>query len=118
MIPKNKVIYTPEKEKRVLEYIQFVAVCAEMIKVEWQQELIDIRFKSPVINNHARRIIESAEQITKSLSSISFNTDREEFLYNSTLQCHRLLKHFMAYPVEKIDELMNLIESENITEVS
>lgn len=118
MIPKHKVIYTPEKEKRVLEYVQFVAVCAELIKVEWQQELIDVRFKSPQINNHARRIVESAEQITKSLSSISYNTDREEFNYNTVLQVHRMLKHFFQYPTSKIEELMDLIEKENITEIS
>lgn len=118
MIPKHKVLYTPEKEKRVLEYVQFIALCAEMIKIEWQQEFIDLRFKSPVINNHARRIIESANQISKSLSSISENTDREEFTYGTSLEVYRLFKHFTAYPVEKLSELMNLIEAENITEVS
>lgn len=76
MISKHKVIYTPEKEKRVLEYVQFVAVCAELIKVEYQDFMIDLRFKNPVINNHSKRIVESADQISKALSSISYNTDR------------------------------------------
>lgn len=118
MIPKHKIQYTPEKEKRVLEYVQFVALCAEMIKVEYQQEAIDIRFKSPAINNHSRRIIESANQISKSLSAISENTDREEFQYGTSLEVYRLFKHFTKYPVEKLTELMDLIEAEKITEVS
>lgn len=111
----KKASFTPEKEKRVLDYVQFVALCAEMIKIEWQCEAIDWRFKNPVINNHARKIIESAEQISRSLSSISFNTDREEFAYNTSLQVHRLLKHFSQYPVEKLEELMDIIEKEQIT---
>lgn len=118
MIPKHRVPYTPQKEKRVLEYVQFVALCAEMIKIEWQMEAIDIRFKNPTINNHAKRIIESANQISKALSSISENTDRDGFMYDSSLQFYRAVKHFSLYPSDKIEELMDLIEENKITEVS
>jgi len=118
MIPKHKVLYTPEKEQQVLDYIRFVSLCATMITIEYQMFVCDIRFKNPTLNNHAKRIIESANQINKSLSSISFNDDREDFLYNESLEFHRMFKHFSDYPTHKIQELMDLIEQENITQVS
>lgn len=112
MIPKNKVMYTPEKEVKVLAYVQFVAICAELIKIEYQDFICDLRFRNPIINNHSKRIIESADAISRSLSSISFNTDREGFTYNTSLQFHRLAKHFMNLTPQQIEEFMDLIDNE------
>lgn len=114
MIPSRKIAFTPEKEKAVLDYVQFVAFCAEMIKIEFQMDMCDIRFKNPTINNHAKRIIESAEAISRSLTSISTQSDRESFTYNDSLEFHRIIKHFSMYPSSKIGELMDLIEEEKL----
>lgn len=114
MIPTKKVMFTPEKEAKVLAYIQFVALCAEMIKIEYQMDMCDIRFRNPVINNHAKRIIESAEAIGRSLTSISSQSDREGFMYNDALEFHRIVRHFSDYPSSKISQLMDLIEKEKI----
>lgn len=114
MIPISTVKddYTPEKEIKLLSYIQLVALCAEIIMIEYQDTAISTRFKNPAINNHSKRIVESADAIRKHLSFLSENKDREKFMYSSSLQFHRVFKFFMEYPPEKLEELMDTLDKE------
>lgn len=114
MIPisKVRVPFTPDKEAKVLSYVQLVALCAEAIMIEYQDTTIDMRFKNPAINNHSKRIVESANAMKLHISSISQNTNREEFTYNSSLQFHRLIKHFMNLTPQQIENFMDLVDGE------
>lgn len=60
MLTKQKI--TPDKADQVRKSVQFMAVMAEMIKLEYCVEM-DVRFKNPQANQFASRIYKDCTAI-------------------------------------------------------
>lgn len=105
---RNKI--SEEAILNLLEHVQFIGTAAEMIKIEHMSRLVDHRFKNPVLNNHAKKIKESAAMIQTHLSSLTYNKDREFFEYDYAVQLHRVLKHFIGLSVQQVEEFMDSVE--------
>lgn len=105
---KNHI--TEEAVANLLEHVQLIGLSAEIIKIEYQSRLVDTRFKNPNINNHAKRIKESANMIQTHLASLTYNKDREFFEYEYCVQLHRVLKHFMQLRIDQLETFMEGIE--------
>ncbi|WP_285011244.1 hypothetical protein [Pedobacter faecalis] len=82
-----------------------------MIKIEYQTDLVDTKFKQPSVNNHAGRIKQSADQIGLDLAFAFKVTDREELTYEHAVELHRLLSHFIALGVDRTREFMDAVDS-------
>lgn len=102
---------SPERLYPILKSVHMIGVLAEMIKVEHCNRVIDTKFKQPSTNNHASRIVESANQIQKDLTFQFKCMDREELTYEHALQLHRLLDHFIDLGIERTTEFMDLVEA-------
>lgn len=101
---------TPEKVYPILKSTHIIGVLAEVIKVEHRMRLFDVKFKQPLLNNHCRKIIESANQIQTDLA-IQFKTmKRDELTYEHALQLHRLLDHFIELGIERTEHFMDLVD--------
>lgn len=81
-----------------------IGTLAELIRVEYQIELVDTRFKLPEINNHAKQILRSVKAIKEHLGAISYCKDREDMEDNFAAEMHVLVKYFSKYPTDKIRE--------------
>lgn len=107
---KHKATFTEEKKYRLLKSVHMIGVLAEIIKVEYTCDLVDTRFKQPSTNNHAKRILESTNQIQKDLAFQFKCMSRDELTYEHALQLHRLLDHFIDLGIERTTEFMDLVE--------
>ena len=101
---------TTEKASRIIKSMQIIAVLAECISIEFQSDLVDTKFKNPAVNNHSKRIRESAEAIKLHLSSVVKNKDRDFFGYEYAAEMHRLVTHFSGMDIKQIADFMDGIE--------
>lgn len=102
--------FTLQRKVDLLENTQFIGLMASLIRVEFQSNLVDSRFKQPAINQHGKRIQESAKAIEVHLSSVVDLKDRESFNYEFAPEMIELIKYFSRYPAEKIREFMDGIQ--------
>lgn len=101
---------TPERLYPILKSTHMIGVLAEIIKVEHRISVFDVKFKQPLLNNHCRKIIESANQLQTDLA-IQFKTmKRDELTYEHALQLHRLLDHFIELGIERTEHFMDLVD--------
>jgi hypothetical protein len=100
-----------EKVYPILKSTHMIGVLAEIIKVEHHVRLIDVRFKNPNLNNHSKKIVESANQIQVDLRAKFDCMKRDELTYDHALQLHRLLDHFIEIGIERTTEFMDLVDS-------
>lgn len=98
---------TPERLYPILKSTHMIGVLAEIIKVEHRDRIFDTKFKQPLLNNHAKRILESANQIQLDLRAKFDCMKREELTYEHALQLHRLLDHFIDIGIERTTEFMD-----------
>ena len=103
---------TPEKTNNILTSLQNIAVLAECIGIEFQQDLCDTRFKNPAINQHRKRITESAEAIKTHLASVIKNKDREFFGYQHAVEFHRAVTFFAGLDYLQLREFMDGVEEQ------
>lgn len=103
----KKQTMTPERLYPILKSTHMIGVLAEIIKVEHQSALVDTRFKNPNLNNHAKRILDSANQIQLDLRAKFDCMKREELTYEHALQLHRLLDHFIDIGIERTTDFMD-----------
>ena len=104
---------SPIQEERIypiLKSVHTIGVLAEMIGIEYQNHAVSIKFKQPSTNQHASRIRESANQITKDLAFQFKVTDRDTLTYEHALQLHRLVSHFIDLGIERTTEFMDLVD--------
>ena len=111
-MPKNKVIVTPDKAVRIVKSLQLFYILAELIKMEYYNDLVDAHFKNPAINQHAKRIKESAVAIQVHVASVlkqntAGNLDATTEYIG---ELYRLLDHFVGMDIESITEFLDGID--------
>lgn len=108
----NKTVVTPEKAAAIVKSLQFFYIAAQLIKVEFQYELVDAKFKNPAVNFHAKRIMDSANAIQRDIASVlkprtgSDINNTEEYIN----ELYRLLDHFIGMDVKYISDFMDGID--------
>lgn len=96
-----------EKQSDLLKSVHIIGVCARLIEIEYANDLIDTKFKQPLINQHSKRIKESAEQIKKALNSPNnpFHVKSKDYMdYEYSLQLYRVIDFLTDMGLEKITE--------------
>ncbi len=94
----------------ILQSVQIMQVLSEAIKIEFQSELIDTDLKNPAINQHAKRIKESASAIQIHLTGLVKNKDKEYFSYEYAVEMHRVIKHFVGMDINQVREFMDGVD--------
>ena len=92
---------TPQKQYDILRSVQLIGVMAQMIEIEFSKHMVDNKFRNPIINNHSRRIKESAEQIRKLLMK---PLDNEFFTYEYATNMYEIFETLATFEAEKIIE--------------
>ena len=108
------MIRTPVQEERIypiLKSVHTIGVLAEMIGIEYQNDMVDTKFKQPTTNQHAGRIRESVKQIGKDLAFQFKVQDRNALSYDHAIELHRLVSHFIDLGVERTKEFMDLVDA-------
>lgn len=94
-----------EKQYQILRSIQLIGVMAQMIDVEFQKHIIDTKHRSPIINNHARKIKQSTDAIIGLLKQSGFTPkDSEKFNYEYVLNMYEVFEHFTMMDYEQLEE--------------
>lgn len=101
---KHKEPFSLERKVRLLENVQMIGLLTDLIKIAYQDNLVDSKFKNPALNLHRGKIRDSADAISLHLSSIADLKDREEFNNNYCAEMYALIKHFSHYPTDKLRE--------------
>lgn len=101
---------TDEQCEPILKSVHMIGVLAEVIKVEHRDRIFDTRFKSPNMNNHANKIIQSCDQLQKDLAFQFKLKDRERMQYQEALQLWRIIDHFVDCGAERMEEFMDLVD--------
>lgn len=100
-----------QKQFDIVRSIQMIGVMAKMIDVEFHQHIVDTKFRNPIINNHARKIKESTEQIIKLLTqSGALLKDQEKFDYEYVLNLYKIFEHVTQMSYEQISEQVKRLE--------
>ena len=100
-----------KKVKDVLHSVQTISALANCIIIEHQNDLIDSRFKIPVLNQKAKRIREYSEDIKKALLTFTVVKDEDYTNYEHSTAMHRLFKWFALLDAEQINSYMDELES-------
>ncbi|GAA4338655.1 hypothetical protein GCM10023149_48770 [Mucilaginibacter gynuensis] len=114
-----KQTMTPERMNRIKSSVQFMLIMAEMIQIEYQQDM-DVRFKNPQVNQFAGRIIKDAQAIhfhLKNNDKVNIQISDSEFVEEYGIELHRVFKFFIGLPLSQVKEVMDNLESVS-TEVS
>jgi len=83
---------------------------ASMMKVKHRENIYDTKFKLPNTNNHAKRILESSEQIARD-AAIQFKLKNREQLDDHYAPHYlRLLDHFVELGIERTIEFMDGVD--------
>lgn len=99
-----------EKIKNILHSVQTISALAECITIEFQNDLIDYRFKQPILNQKAKRIKEYTEDIKKLCTVHAKVLDEEYMAYEHSVAMHRLFKWFALLDANQINEYMDKLE--------
>jgi hypothetical protein len=103
------------EQVQILESTQFISLFASLISAEFQVTLVDKRFLDPNMNNHAKRIRESAILINEKLSMVAGLKNEEEFKYEYVTELHALFTHFLSLPIAVIARLNEAIKESKMT---
>lgn len=109
---KKRTIETlpPSQLLRLTETVQMIGLCASLIQVAFQDQLVDSRFLNSALNNHARLIKQSSEAIQRHLASVSTIKDREFFNYEYCAEFFELVKTFIGHDIDQLRALNKAIE--------
>lgn len=102
---------TPERKARVYKSVQFMAVMAELIKIEYQCDM-DARFKNPLVNQFAGRIVKDANAILTNLAinqNVNIRFQSIDYIEGYACELHRVFHFFVGLPVDQIKEVMDNI---------
>ncbi len=105
-----KQIMTPERKARIYSSVQFMAIMAEMIKMEHLTDTIDTNFKNPQVNQFAGRIAKDAEAIQYHLRNndkVNIKFQDVEFVQEYAWELHRVFHYFIGLPLSQIKEVMD-----------
>lgn len=107
---KNTQPFSEARKKALLTSVQVIGLLAECIQVQFQNSLVDSKFKNPAINQHSKRIKESSEAIKLHLSSIATLPNRDQFTYDYAVHMTALIELFLHHTPEQLEELVGLVE--------
>ncbi len=111
---------TPEKKARIYKSVQFMAVLAEMMKIEHMSDLIDADFKNPQVNQFSKRIKADAQAIQfhlKHNDRVKIEFKDLDFIEEYASELYRVFHFFIGLPLAQIKEVMdNLVEIANTAE--
>lgn len=100
---------TPIRKKRIIKSVSFMAIMAEMIKMEYLQDM-DTRFKNPQVNMFAGRIVKDAKAIQLHLATndkVNIRFNSMDFIENYAGELHRVVQFFIGLEVAQIHDIMN-----------
>lgn len=98
-----------QKIKNVLKSVQTINFLADLILMEYQQELVSKPYSLPVMNQKAKRIKQDAIDIKKELNRIAkviHPDETEEHMF----EMHRVMSYFSLMSVVQLKEFMDKIE--------
>lgn len=101
-----------EQLRAVLHHVQTITTLATLIQIECQSSIVDIKFKSPVINQKAKRIQSDSQDIVNGFNSLVRVIDEDHMQYEHSIQLHRLYKWFSVMKTEQIEEFLDKVEAE------
>lgn len=101
-----------KQAERILTQAQIIGTLNRCIGIELMQDLTDVRFKHPTLNNHTRRLKEAVNGITLHLGTIVQVKNRDEFDYEYALEMHRVVKHFCGLSTEQLRGFMDKVDDE------
>ena len=100
---------TPQRAINLFFSVQFMAILAEVLKIE-HIHYMDTDFKVPQINNFAGRIKKDAESVLFHLKThprLNITNTDQEFTEEYAAELHRVFRFFIGLPIEKIREIMD-----------
>ena len=106
---RHAPVMTEEKKARIYSSVQFMAVMAEMIKLEYMSDMVDAYFKNPIVNNFAKRISSDAKDIQANLrrnEKVMINFQDLEFIEEYAAELLQLFHFFIELPLSQIKEIM------------
>lgn len=101
---------TVQEQYPILKSVQIMGVLAHLIQIEYQTRICDLKFKQPSVNNHARKIKESTEQIQKDLAFQFKLKDREQMAYEHSVELWRVFDHFCKLTTEEVRDFMDGVD--------
>jgi chaperonin GroEL (HSP60 family) len=104
-----KQVMTPERKARIIKSVTFMAMMAELIKMEHLVDM-DVRFKNPLVNQFASRISKDAEAIRTNLLTndrVSVQMINEDFTEEYTAELYRIFHFFIGLPIDQIRGVMD-----------
>lgn len=99
-----------EKTKAVLKSVQTINFLADLILIEYQQELVEKPYSLPVLNMKAKRIKQDATDIKKELSRIARVLHPEE-TEEHMFEMWRVMNYFSLMSVVQLKDFMDRIEA-------
>jgi hypothetical protein len=113
---------TEVRKARILKSVTMMAVMAEVIKMEYIQDM-DTRFKNPLVNNFANRIRQDAEAIQihlKTNQNVNIKFLDQNFVEEYAAELHRVFHFFVGIPLSQIKDIMDQLyeQSEQIEEMA
>jgi hypothetical protein len=111
-----KPTMTQGKKARIYKSVQFMAVMAEVMKIEHMSELIDSDFKNPQVNQFAKRIKADAQAIQfhlKHNDRVNIAFKDLEFIEDYAGELYRVFHFFIGLPLPQIKEVMD-----NLSEIA
>lgn len=112
-----KLQMTDKKRADIIKSVQVMGVLADMIVIEYQNDLIDTTFKNAIVNQKAKRIRADAKAIKVDLSSnqrVNIRFNDENFIEDYACNLHRVLTFFIGLPSEQISEVMDNLYAASI----
>lgn len=107
------------KVKRLHQSVQFLAIMAEVIKLEYASDLIDADFKNPMVNQFAKRISEDAKAIQfhlKKNDRVSIEFKDPEFILEYASELWRVCNFFIGIDISQIREVMDTLYQQSVIE--
>jgi hypothetical protein len=107
---------TPVRMTRIIRSVQYMAVMAELIKMEHLADM-DTRFKNPQANQFAARIAKDADAIQLHLATnknVNIKFAGRDYVEEYAGELYRVFHYFIGLPVEQIKTVMDQLESLSI----
>lgn len=109
-----KQTMTPERMVRIHKSVSFMAVMAELIKMEHMADM-DARFKNPIVNQFASRIAKDAKAIQTHLASdlnVNIKFQNIDFVEEYAGELYRVFHFFIGLPLSQIKDVMDQLCSQ------
>lgn len=109
-INENNMINKEEKIRNILHSVQTISALSDCITIEFYNDLIDYKFKQPILNQKAKRIKEYCDDIKKLATTQTKVIDADYMAYEHSTAMHRLFKWFSIIDAKQINEYMDELE--------